>query len=52
MNNIAAFTYKTTFFGGSGIQVGLGGVGSFGHGVSPSQQWKRGSIQLLFTLLK
>ena len=55
MNNIAAFTYKTTFFGGLCIQVGLGGVGLFGHGVPPSRQWtvKGGrSIQLLFTLLK
>ena len=39
MNNIAAFTYKTTFFGGLGIQVGLGGAGSFGHGAPPSRQW-------------
>ena len=38
MNNIAAFTYKTTFSGGLGIQVGLGGLGSFGHGVPPSRQ--------------
>ena len=31
MSSIAAFAYKTTFIGGLGIQVGLGGVGSFGH---------------------
>ena len=38
MNNIAAFTYKTTFFGGLVIQVGSGGVGSFGNGAPPSRQ--------------
>ena len=38
MNNIDAFTYKTMFFGGLGIQFGLGGVGSFGHGVPSSRK--------------
>ena len=35
MNNIAVFTYKTTFFGGLGIQVGLGEVGSLGMEFHP-----------------
>ena len=39
MNNSAAFTYETTFFGELGIQVGLGGVESFGYGDSLSRQW-------------
>ena len=55
MNNIAAITYKNTFFGGLCIQDDLGGVGLFGHGVPPSRQGTvKGSrsIHLLFTLLK